>query len=151
MSTAWWFEDYIVGTNREFGEIIVTESAIVEFARLYDPQLFHLDRGAAQESVFQGLIASGWHTASMTMRLLVDHYLSPQSSLGSPGVDKLRWLVPVRPNDQLSVSATVINARPSKSRPNQGIVRSQIKTLKQNKVVVMEFSALMMIRCRKAG
>ena len=151
MLTAWWFEDYIVGTNREFGEIIVTESAIVEFARLYDPQLFHLDRGAAQESVFQGLIASGWHTASMTMRLLVDHYLSPQSSLGSPGVDKLRWLVPVRPNDQLSVSATVINARPSKSRPNQGIVRSQIKTLKQNKVVVMEFSALMMIRCRKAG
>jgi len=151
LSTAWWFEDYIVGTNREFGEIIVTESAIVEFARLYDPQLFHLDRGAAQESVFQGLIASGWHTASMTMRLLVDHYLSPQSSLGSPGVDKLRWLVPVRPNDQLSVSATVINARPSKSRPNQGIVRSQIKTLKQNKVVVMEFSALMMIRCRKAG
>lgn len=151
MSTAWWFEDYIVGTNREFGEIIVTESAIVEFARLYDPQLFHLDRGAAQESVFQGLIASGWHTASMTMRLLVDHYLSPQSSLSSPGVDKLRWLVPVRPNDQLSVSATVINARPSKSRPNQGIVRSQIKTLKQNKVVVMEFSALMMICCRKAG
>ena len=151
MLTAWWFEDYIVDANYEFGEIIVTESDIVKFAQLYDPQLFHLDHRAAQESVFNGIVASGWHTASMTMRLLVDNYLSPQSSLGSPGVDELRWLVPVRPNDRLSVSATVIDARLSKSRPNQGIVRSRIKTLNHDKVVVMGFIAVMIIRCRETG
>ena len=102
----------------------------------------------AEKSAFEGLIASGWHTASMVMRLIVDHYLSEVSSEGSPGIDELRWLRPVRPGDQLTVTATVLEARRSRSRPERGIVRSQVETRNQDGEVVMHWTSAMFIRCR---
>ncbi len=92
-----YFEDYVPGTVHEFGSIAVMEAEMIDFARRFDPQPFHTDAMAANQSVFGGLIASGWYTASLTMRLLVDHYISHVASLGSPGVDELRWLKPVVP------------------------------------------------------
>src|SRR5262245_65071425 len=101
-----YFEDYVAGATHEFGSILVEEAEVVSFAKRFDPQPFHIDPEAASQSIFGGLIASGWHSASLMMRLIVDHYLAHASSLGSPGVDELRWLKPVRPGDELSIRAT---------------------------------------------
>ena len=92
-----YFEDYPLGQIMEFGRVDVKQEEIIEFAQKYDPQYFHIDPQKAEYSIFGGLIASGWHTASMVMRLMVEHYLSPKASLGSPGIDELRWLKPVYP------------------------------------------------------
>ena len=143
-----WFEDYIPGSVHRFGNICLTESEIIDFAKQFDPQPFHIDKQAGERSSFRGLVASGWHTASLTMRLLVENYLSEVSSLGSPGVDQLRWLVPVRPGDVLSVRATVLEARRSKSKNDRGIVRSKIDTLNEEMAVVMTFIATIFIRVR---
>jgi acyl dehydratase len=110
-----YFEDYVAGSVHEFGRIAVDEREVIEFASRYDPQPFHTDPQAAQRSPFGGLIASGWHTAGLMMRLVVEHYLSRVASLASPGVDELRWTQPVRPGDTLSVRATVLEARRSRS------------------------------------
>ncbi len=92
-----YFEDYLPGSVHEFGSVTVQKNEIIEFARRFDPQRFHMDPEKAKQSAFGGLIASGWHTASLCMRLLVDHYVSRVASLGSPGVDELRWRKPFRP------------------------------------------------------
>lgn len=97
------FEDFVPGSVRTFGSVLVTEKEIVEFARHYDPQVFHSDPVAARKTVYGGPVASGWHTAAMAMRLIVEHYLCRVVSVGSPGVDEVRWLKPVRPGDRLSV------------------------------------------------
>ena len=107
-----WFEDYRVGEIAEFGDHLVTEAEIVEFATRYDPQPFHVDAQAAKQSIYGGLIASGWMTASCAMRMLVDHYISPIASMGSPGMDEVRWLAPVRPGDRLRMRVTVLESRP---------------------------------------
>jgi len=146
-----WFEDYGPGLVLEFGAAVVDGSEIIEFARRYDPQPFHVDPEAAARSPFGGLIASGWHTGSMMMRMLVEHYLSPASSLGSPGLDELRWLAPVRPGDTLSVRVTILEARRSQSRPDRGLLRSQIEVLNQRRQVVMSMKALNFILCRPAS
>ena len=143
-----YFEDYIAGTTHEFGSILVEEEEVIAFARRFDPQPFHMDPDAARESAFGGLIASGWHTASLMMRLYASHYLSPASSLASPGVDELRWLKPVRPGDLLSVRVTILETTPSRSKPDRGIVRSFIEVLNQQREVVMSMKALNFIRCR---
>ena len=148
MSQNCWFEDYVPGAVHDLGSVMVDEQKIIAFARQFDPQPFHLDKEWAEKSVFGGLIASGWHTACMAMRLIVDHYLSEVSSEGSPGIDELRWLRPVRPGDQLSVRATILDARLSRSRPERGIVRSQIETLNQDEEVVMHLTSTIFIRCR---
>ena len=148
MSQDRWFEDYEPGAVHDLGSVVVDEQEVIAFARKFDPQPFHLDKERAEESVFGGLIASGWHTACMAMRLIVDHYLSEASSEGSPGIDELRWLRPVRPGDQLSVRATILDARLSRSRPERGIVRSQIETLNQDEEVVMHLTSTIFIRCR---
>jgi acyl dehydratase len=135
-----YFEDYEPGSTQEFGSIKVTEPEILEFATRYDPQPFHVDPVAAAKSHFGGLIASGWHTASLMMRLLADNYLSPVSSLGSPGIDELRWPQPVRPGDELRLRVHVLEARPSKSKPDRGLVRTRVELLNQDDEVV--FSAL---------
>src|SRR5258706_1829546 len=119
-----YFEDYIDGHVHEFGSISVSEAEIIEFGRRYDPQPFHTSTEAARHTQFGGLIASGWQTAGWMMRLVVEHYLSQVASLASPGVDELRWTQPVRPGDTLSVRATVVQARPSASRPDPGLVRT---------------------------
>ena len=144
------FEDYVVGAVHEFGSIEVTEAEIIDFAKRYDPQPFHIDPAAAQNSIFGGVIASGWYTASMMMRLLVDHYISAVASLGSPGIDELRWIKPVRPGDALSVRVTVIESKRSRSKPDRGIFRSFIEVLNQEKEVVMSLKAISFMLCRDA-
>ena len=120
----------------------------ISFARRFDPQPFHTDPAAAKGSIYGGLIASGWHTASLMMRLFADHYLTSSSSLGSPGVDELRWLKPVRPGDTLSLRATVLEATRSRSKPDRGLVRTLVEVLNQNREVVMSLKAMNLMRCR---
>ena len=146
-----YFEDYIPGAVFEYGEIRVGQTEIIEFARRFDPQEMHLDPEAAAAGRFGGLIASGWHTAAMTMRLFTEHFLSPASSLASPGIDELRWLRPVRPGDELRLRVTVTEARRSRSKPDQGIVRSLAEVLNQRGEVVMSLKPISLIRCRPAA
>jgi acyl dehydratase len=142
-----WFEDYTPGLTFEFGAERVTEDEVIAFARRYDPQPFHLDAEAAARGPFGGLAASGWHTGSLMMRMLVEHHLSP-ASLGSPGLDELRWVQPVRPGDTLSVRVTVLEARRSRTRPDRGLVRSLIEVLNQRREVVMSVKTTNFILCK---
>ena len=143
-----WFEDYAVGTTAEQGPVPVDEAEVVDFGRRFDPQPFHVDAEAAAAGPFGGLIASGWHTCALTMRLLVEHYLSPVSSLGSPGVDELRWAVPVRPGDQLRIRTTVEDARVSRSKPDRGIVKTRVEALNQSDELVLSLLATNLVRTR---
>ena len=144
-----YFEDYHVGMVDEFGEVAVTAEEIVEFARRYDPQAMHVDAAAAERGAFGGLIASGWHTASIVMRLFVEHYLSRIATLPSPGIDELRWVRPVRPGDVLRVRVTVTETRRSRSKPDRGMVRSLVEVLNQNGDVVMSHRPMNLMRCRE--
>jgi len=146
-----WFEDFLPGDVAEFGDYPMTEAEIIAFAERYDPQAFHTDPVAAQGSVYGGLIASGWHTAAAMMRLLVDHAIPPNASLGSPGVDELRWLKPVRPHDRLRVRVTVQEAVASRSKPDRGVVRSFTEVLNQKGEVVMTLRSMVMYRRRPAA
>ena len=137
-----WFEDYEPGSVHETGSIRVDEDEVLAFGRRFDPQVFHTDVEAAKGTEYGGLIASGWHTAALMMRLYTDHYLSKVATLVSPGVDELRWLAPVRPGDEISLRVTVAEARPSRSKPDRGIVRSKVEVLNQRGEVVMTVSAL---------
>ncbi len=132
-----YLEDLPPGTVIELGSVDMTEDAIVDFATRYDPQPFHVDPHAAVDSPFGGLIASGWHTCSLFMRLLVDGLLARASSLGSPGMDQIRWVEPVRPGDTLAARFTVTDARPSASKPDRGIVSSLCEMRNQHGAVVM--------------
>lgn len=143
-----YFEDYEIGAVHRFGSILVEQEEIIAFASRYDPQSIHTDPEAAEKGPFSGLIASGWMTAGLMMRLYCQHYLTSVASLASPGVDELRWLRPVRPGDRLSVRVTVLDARQSRSKPDRGIVTSFIEVLNQDDEQVMTFRAMNMIRCR---
>jgi acyl dehydratase len=143
-----YFEDYIPGSVHCFGEAAVTEDEIIAFARRYDPQDFHTDPAKAAHTRFGGLIASGWMTCGMMMRLYTGHYLTRNASLASPGIDELRWLAPVRPGDVLSCRVTVLEARRSASKPDRGIVRSKIEVLNQTGAAVMTMLAMNLISCR---
>lgn len=136
-----WLEDYEPGTVHEFGTIHVDTDEVLAFGRRFDPQTFHTGEETARETEYGGLIASGWHTAALMMRLYADHYLSRVATLVSPGVDELRWLLPVRPGDDLSIRVAVLDARPSRSRPDRGIVRSAVEVLNQRGEVVMTLTA----------
>lgn len=152
MSRWVWFEDFEVGQVNEFGSYAVTEEEILEFGRRYDPQPFHVDEEAARESPYGGLIASGWHTCSMCMRLMVDQMLADRSgSLGSPGVDGIRWLRPVRPGDILSVRVEVLETRPSTSKPDRGSIRIRSTLLDQHGQVPMVMESRGIFRRRPAG
>ncbi len=143
-----YFEDYVAGAVHEFGSIAVEEAEIIAFAQRYDPQVFHTDPAAAQQTIYGGLIASGWLTASLMMRLFADHFLSRVASLGSPGVDELRWLKPVRPGDTLSLRVTVLETNRSRSKPDRGAVHSFIEVLNQKDEVVMSMKAVNLFLCR---
>jgi acyl dehydratase len=143
-----YFEDYQPGSVHEYGAIAVDEAEIIAFARKFDPQDFHVDPEAAARGPFGGLIASGWHTASLMMRLLADHYLSKVASLGSPGIDELRWTQPVRPGDALSIRVTVLDAKRSRSKPDRGIVQTSIEVLNQRGEIVATMKAINLLRCR---
>ena len=143
-----YFEDYVPGSVYEFGSITVGQEEIIEFAKKYDPQVFHIDPDAAQQTVYGGLIASGWHTCALVMRMLVDHFVPRAASLGSPGADELRWLKPVRPGDTLSLRVTILEAKRSQSKPDRGSVRSFIEVLNQNREIVMSRTAIAIYLCR---
>jgi acyl dehydratase len=135
------FEDFTVGSVREFGGMTVSREEIVAFARQFDPQPFHVDEEGARRSQFGGLIASGWHTCAMVMRMYYDAVLSHAASQGSPGIEKLRWLRPVRPGDTLRVRVRVLEARPSESKPLLGLVRNAWQVLNQEDETVLEMEA----------
>ena len=145
------FEDFVPGQVSDFGPISIDEADVIAFARRYDPQPVHIDRDAATAGPFGGLIASGWHTASLVMRVLVEHDLARGAALASPGVDELRWLQPVRPGDVLRVRVTVLEARRSQSKPDRGLVRTRIEALNQDEAVVMSMIAMNLFLCRVPG
>lgn len=132
-----YFDDFTVGETIELGSVDVTEEAIVEFARQFDPQPFHVDPEAAAGSPFGGLVASGWHTCSLYMRLLYDGMLEHSASQGSSGMEELRWLVPVRPGDTLRAWYTVVDATRSSNKPNRGTVMFRSEMLNQHDEVVL--------------
>lgn len=145
--THFW-EDVDAGGVTEYGSIIVTREDIIAFARRYDPQSFHVNEAAAREHPFGGLIASGLHTASVCMRLLVDNVLVDAASLGSPGIRRLRWPQPVRPGDTLRVRQHTLSKRRSRSRPDVGLLDNRFEVLNQRDevVMIMESTALMRVR-----
>ena len=131
------FDDFEPGRVYELGTKVVSQDEIIAFARQFDPQPFHLDPEAAKDSVFGGLIASGWHTGAMWMRLYVDSLLGGASGQGSSGIEELRWLAPVRPGDTLSGRLTVLEASSSESHPDRGTVRIRGEMVNQDGVTVM--------------
>jgi len=143
-----YFEDYVTGTTFEYGAISLSADEIVEFAKRFDTQPIHIDPEAAARGPFGGLIASGWHTAGVMMRLLADHYISHVASMASPGVDEIRWLKPVRPGDTLSIRVTVLETKRSRSKPDRGVVHSLVEVMNQNKEVVMTLKPMSIVRCR---
>lgn len=131
------FEDFTPGTTEILGPITVSKDDILTFAREYDPQPFHVDEAAARDSFIGTLIGSGWHTACINMRLLADDKILDSTSMGSPGIDELKWLRPVRPGDTLRSRMTVVDARASKSRPSLGLVQFEFELVNQNDETVM--------------
>lgn len=123
--TNWYFEDFFPGQEIALGSRTVSEEEIIAFATQFDPQPFHVDHDAAANSIFKGVIASGWHTCSMMMRLVVDNLMSESSSMGSPGLDGVRWLLPVRAGDTISVSYLTTKVKASASRTDRGVVWSK--------------------------
>jgi acyl dehydratase len=145
-----YFEDYHVGATAEFGAYEVTEQEVVDYARRFDPQPFHVDAEAAKRSMFGGLIASGWHTGAMMMRMFCEHGHVGEPILASPGFDDLKWLKPVRPGDRLSVRQKVRETVASKSRPDRGLVKFDATVLNQAGEAVMTVTTMVFIR-RRAG
>ena len=144
-----YFEDYIAGSTHEYGSILVEQEEIISFAERFDPQVFHTDPKGAKKTIFAGLIASGWHTCGLMMRLFVDHFLPKTASLGSPGVDELRWNKPVRAGDELSIRVNVLETKRSRSKPDRGIVHSLIEVINQDRDVVMSMKAVNLFLCRQ--
>jgi acyl dehydratase len=145
-----YFEDYVPGAVHEFGAIHMAQDEMIAFARRFDPQSFHTDPEAARATIYGGLIASGWHTAGLMMRECVRYYFPRAASLGSPGIDELRWILPVRPGDALTVRVTILSAARSRSKPDRGIVQSHLEVLNQDGAVAMSMKAVNFILCRDA-
>ena len=146
-----YLEDMEIGRKARFGAYRVTREEVLEFARKYDAQPFHLSDEAAARTHFGRIAASGWHTCAMTMAMLVDHLgTDPQAGLGSPGVDELRWLKPVYPGDTLRVETEVVDATPSRSKPEIGSIRSNVTVFNQDDVPVMRFTSIVLMRRRPA-
>jgi acyl dehydratase len=146
-----YFEDYIADTMHEYGSIVVEQEEIISFAERFDPQVFHTDPEGAKKTIFEGLIASGWHTCALMMRLFVDHFLPKVASLGSPGIDELRWKKPVRAGDELSIRVTILETKRSRSKPDRGIVYSLIEVMNQDRDVVMSMKAVNLFLCRQSS
>jgi acyl dehydratase len=146
-----YLEDMEVGETASFGSYRVTREEVIEFASKYDPQPFHLSDEAAARTYFGRISASGWHTAAMTMRMLVDHMTTDEhAGLGSPGIDELRWLKPVYPGDTLRVESKLIEVRPSRSRPDMGSTKSETTVFNQHGEAVMTMKSRGLMRRRPA-
>ncbi len=141
-------EDFTAGETLDLGTWPMTEDDVIAFARAFDPQPFHLDPNAPETALMGGLIASGWHVAAIFMRMMCEAFLLDSTCMGSPGVDSLKWLKPVRPGDTLSARSTVIEARASKSRPDRGIVRFRHEVTNQDGETVMELDNPIMFERR---
>jgi len=147
-----YFEDLEIGTETDFGTYEVTREEVLEFARKYDPQPFHLSDEAAAETHFGRLSASGWHTAAMTMAVIARKVVGEkQAGLGSPGIDELRWLKPVYPGDTLHVRGEILDKTPSRSRPEMGSFRTRTTVTNQDGVPVMTFVSIVLIRRRPSA
>ena len=144
-----YLEDFAVGQTFGSGRLRIDKERIFAFAAEFDPQPFHLDEAAARRSIFGGLTASGWHTAAVTMRLLVETELKPAGGIIGAGLDECRWPRPVRPGDELRVECQVLEVRPSKSRPKQGMVKLRMTTLNQNDEPVLVQVANLVVPRRK--
>ena len=151
MDETLYFEDFTVGSVRELGSRTLAEDEMLAFARAYDPQPFHTDPAAAAQSIYGGLIASGWQTCAMVMRLMCDDYLLRAASMGSPGVDEVRWLAPVRAGDTISARMEVIEARPSASKPDRGVIRSRWVVTNQTGQTVLTMVGMGMFKRRAAA
>jgi acyl dehydratase len=138
-----YFEDFAVGEVKTYGPRVIAREEIVAFAVEFDPQPMHLDEEAAKHSMLGGLAASGWHTCSLMMKLICDGFVLDTASMGSPGVDEIKWLAPVRPGDSLSVRATVLESRVSNSKPNRGFVTFRYDVLAGDNIVMTMKTALM--------
>ena len=132
----------------EFGSIAVEEREVIDFGKRFVPLSYHTDLELAKKSIYGGLIASGWHTAALMMRLYTDNYLSKVANLGSPGADELKWDRPVFPGDDLSIRVTVLETRRSESKPDRGIIRSFVEVLNQDHEVVMSVKMVNFVRSR---
>ena len=142
------FEDFHEGDEIRTRAVTLAEREIVDFARLYDPQPIHIDKAAAERSTFGGVIASGWHVGALTLRLFLEQSPLGENSMGSPGLEDLRWLLPVRPDDTLSIVITVLEAWPSRSKDDRGSVRLHYETFNQNRELVMSFIGVQIIKKR---
>jgi acyl dehydratase len=145
-----YFEDYVAGSVHDFGSIAVEEQEVLDFGRRFVPLAYHTDPELAKKSIYRGLIASGWHTAALMMRLYTDNYLSRVANLGSPGCDELRWDRPVFAGDDLSIRVTVLETRCSESKPDRGIVRSFVEVLNQKREVVMSVKMVNFVRSQNS-
>ena len=144
-----YFEDLEIGAETYFGSYEVTREEVIEFARKYDPQPFHLSDEAAAKTHFGRLAASGWHTCAMTMAVIARHVVeTEQAGLGSPGVDELRWLKPVYPGDRLTVTGTIVEKTPSRSKPEIGSFRTATRVTNQDGIEVMRFTSIVLMRRR---
>jgi acyl dehydratase len=151
MSKQWYFEDFHEGQVIELGERRVSEDEIIAFARQFDPQPFHVDREAAAQSIYGGVIASGWHTCSMMMRIVCDGLMCTASSMGSPGLDSVRWLQPVRAGDTLSVRYVTTKVKASSSKPDRGVVWSKWVATNQHGEDVCTIEGMGMFGRRPGG
>jgi acyl dehydratase len=145
------WEDFTPGDTAPIGEKTMDQAEMLAFAKAYDPQPFHIDEQAARQSMYGGLIASGWHTVALVMRMTVDSYLNASASLGSPGVDNVRWLKPVRPGDTIRATRTVLETRPSGSRPDMGLVKTRWEVFNQSNELVMSMEGYGMFERRHSG
>lgn len=145
----YYWEDLAAGSVRELGTVSPTAEEIKAFARQFDPQPFHVDEEAAKDSIFGGLCASGWHTCALAMRLTVQNFLLEAASLGSPGLENLKWLNPVFPGDQLTLRHEILESRPMRSRPDVGIVRSRWELTNQHGKPVLQMEGYGMFRRRE--
>ena len=145
-----YFEDYKPGAVYEYGYTSATEPEIIEFARRFDPQPMHVDPEYAATGPFGGIIASGWHTSGLFMRLYADHYLSRVASLASPGIDEVRWPSPVRPGDKLWIRTTILAARRSRSKPDRGLVHTRGEMYTTDDRLVLSLVALNFLKARAA-
>lgn len=144
----YYWEDLEPGTARELGSVTVTADEIKHFAEQFDPQPFHLDELAGRRSIFGNLCASGWHTCALAMKLTVENFLNESSSMGSPGLESLRWLKPVYPGDTLTLKHSIVESRPMRKRRDTGIVRSVWEMFNQNGEKVMQMEGYGMFRRR---
>lgn len=146
MASEQYLDEFTVGQKFGSGRIAIDESAIKRFAADFDPQPFHLDDEAAQRTLFQGLAASGWHTAALTMKLLVESEFKPAGGIVGAGLEQVTWPRPTRPGDELHLETEIVEIRPSKSRPEQGIVKVRVTTLNQKEEILQMYVGSLVVK-----